>query len=193
MEIHRIGVKVFVAEPAAVSLEAFVPVFHGWIQQQNIDQHLLIDVHDYSHIRNGPGILLVGHEGNFSMDMDEGKPGLFYYRKQPLSGGLDAHFETVLKTLLHGCKLIETEPALKGIRFRTDEFLFVVNDRLNAPNEDATLLQFQPALTAVLKRLLGEANLQIAPVSGNPKERFAVRAATAQSADVTTLLERMSH
>ena len=95
--------------------------------------------------------------------------------------------------MLHGCELLEAEPALKGIRFRMDEFLVIVNDRLNAPNESATFSEFQPALVAVLKRLLGDANLQIAPVSTNPKERFAVRVSAAQSPDVKTLVERISH
>ena len=53
-------------------LDDFIPVFHRWIQKQTVSGHLLIDVHDYSHIHQGPGILLVGHEGNFSIDLADG-------------------------------------------------------------------------------------------------------------------------
>src|SRR5215468_8447482 len=133
MEIHRLGIKFFAADPASIRLEDFIPLFHGWIQRQAVPKHLLIDVHDYSHIQGGPGILLVGHEGNFSMDMADGKSGLFYYRKQPLDG---AGLAAVLKSALHGCRCLEEETSL---RFKTSEFVLISNDRLNAPNEAETL------------------------------------------------------
>ena len=63
MEVHRLGIKFFAADPVSIRLEDFIPIFHGWIQKQMLDGHLLIDIHDYSHIHHGPGILLVAHEG----------------------------------------------------------------------------------------------------------------------------------
>src|SRR5580693_5407402 len=127
MDLYKIGVKIFVTNPQAVNIRDFIPVFHGWIQQQKVAGHLLIDVHDYSHVHNGPGILLVAYEGNFSMDQEDGRLGLFYYRKQPLQGGLEANLKTVLNASLHACKLLEAEPKLNGIEFKTDEVLMVAN------------------------------------------------------------------
>ena len=86
MEFSRLGIKLFAADSGAVRVKDFVPIFHSWIQKQCVENHQLIDVHDYSHIHHGPGILLVAHEGNFSTDMAEGKPGLAYFRKQPAGG-----------------------------------------------------------------------------------------------------------
>src|SRR5579862_6232985 len=115
MDLYKIGVKIFVTNPQVVNLQNFIPVFQGWIQQQKIEGHQLIDVHDYSHVHNGPGILLVAHEGNFSMDQEDGRLGLFYYRKQPLQGGLEANLQAVMKIAQQACKLLESEPALNGI------------------------------------------------------------------------------
>src|SRR5260370_30328619 len=84
MEPHRLGVKFFAATGAHIELTGFIPIFHEWIQKQVIDNHLLIDAHNYSHIHQGTGILLVAHEGNFSIDMADDRMGLLYYRKQPV-------------------------------------------------------------------------------------------------------------
>ncbi|MCS7047943.1 MAG: hypothetical protein NZ483_01440, partial [Verrucomicrobiae bacterium] len=79
---HKFGVKFFITNPEAKPLKDFIPVFHGWIQRQALPGHLLIDVHDYSHVYQGPGILLVAHEANISIDQSEGRPGLLYLRKR---------------------------------------------------------------------------------------------------------------
>src|SRR5262245_13844954 len=99
MDLHKLGIKFFMTGPNSPSLSEFIPVFQGWIQRQVIEDHLLVDIHNYSHIYRGPGILLVAHEGNFSIDTAEGRMGLLYYRKQP--GGHPA------QTALQACSLLE--------------------------------------------------------------------------------------
>jgi hypothetical protein len=167
MDLYKIGIKIFVTNPQAVRLRDFIPVFHGWIQQQKIADHLLIDVHDYSHVHNGPGILLVAHEGNFSVDQEGGRLGLFYYRKQPLQGGLEANLKSALQTVLQACKLLESEPKLDGLKFDTKEILVLANDRLLAPNDAAGRAKIEP----IIARTLGKAAL--APQSADPRERLA--------------------
>jgi hypothetical protein len=167
MDLYKIGIKIFVTNPQAVRLRDFIPVFHGWIQQQKIAGHLLIDVHDYSHVHNGPGILLVAHEGNFSVDQEGGRLGLFYYRKQPLQGGLEANLKSALQTVLQACKLLESEPKLDGLKFDTKEILVLANDRLLAPNDAAGRAKIEP----IIARTLGKAAL--APQSADSRERLA--------------------
>ncbi len=82
MTTHKFGIKLFFTS-ATKPLKDFIPVFHGWIQRQALPGHMLLDVHDYSHVHHGPGILLVGHEANISVDEAEGRRGLLYVRKQP--------------------------------------------------------------------------------------------------------------
>lgn len=166
MEMHRLGIKFFAADPASIRLEAFIPLFHGWIQRQAVPDHLLIDVHDYSHIQGGPGILLVAHEANFSLDMSGGRPGLFYYRKTP------AALPLTLRHALGTCRLLEKDA---GMQFKMDEMLLVANDRLEAPNDDATFTQFKSMLAAAIQEVFPGA-FSLTRVSTDPKERLSVLA-----------------
>ena len=170
MELHRMGVKFFVADPASINLEDFIPVFHGWIQRQALEGHLLIDVHDYSHMQNGPGILLVGHEGNFSLDVSDGRPGLCYYRKTPTALPPAGHIAAIFKTGLAACRLLEKDAKLK---FKMDEMLVIANDRLEAPNTDEKFNELQPVLQAALQEVFGQ-SFNLTRASADPKERLAV-------------------
>ena len=44
MDLYKIGVKIFVTNPQTVNLRDFIPVFQGWIQQQKIEGHRLLEV-----------------------------------------------------------------------------------------------------------------------------------------------------
>ena len=172
MELHRIGIKFFAADPSAVQLETFIPVFHGWIQKQNLTGHLLIDVHDYSHMHHGPGILLVAHEGNFSIDMSDGRPGLAYYRKIPTALPPVEYVTTVLRSALQACRLLEKDART---RIKLDEFIVFANDRLNAPNDDETFEELQRIFSPALKQVFEDADFRLDRVSVDPKERLTVR------------------
>jgi hypothetical protein len=192
MELYRLGVKLFVAGQETPQLKDFVPVFHRWIQKQAIPDHLLVDVHDYSHIRGGPGILLVAHEGNISIDMDLGRPGLVYARKQPLSGTPENRLTATLKYALHGCRLLEDDHLLGApLRFRGDEWLILANDRLQAPNAGPTMSAFEPIVSRVFERVLGRGEFKVTRVAPNSKERFAVRVESKTSRSVKELLEKI--
>ncbi len=171
METHRLGVKFFAADPASIQLEAFIPIFHSWIQKQNLGGHLLIDVHDYSHVHQGPGILLVAHEGNFSIDLSDGRPGVMYYRKTPTVLSPVEHLTIIFRSALQACRLLEKDARM---RFNFDEFLVIANDRLNAPNVEQTFTTVQPALSAALKQVFDSSRFQLTRSSLDPKERFTV-------------------
>ena len=170
MELSRFGLKLFVTDPAAMQERNFVSIFHSWIQKQAVEKHQLIDVHDYSHIHHGPGILLVGHEGNFSTEMGEGIPGLVYFRKQP-AGTFEETLRASLKAILQAAALIEAEPGLEGrVRLRRDEFLFISNDRLLAPNNAASFEVIKP----VLAKVFGN-NASLTAVKMATRDRLTIR------------------
>ena len=85
MEIQHINVKLLLREPQALELERLVPIFHSWIQMQSREE-LLIDVADYRHVSDGPGVMLIGHEGNYSVDETDHRRGVRYSRKAPVEG-----------------------------------------------------------------------------------------------------------
>jgi hypothetical protein len=172
MEVHRLGIKFFAADPASVRVSDFIQIFHEWIQKQSVAGHLLIDVHNYSHLHNGPGILLVGHEGNFSLDSEEGRPGLQYYRKTPATGSPEDRLAAILQSALQGCRLLE-----QHLRFKTDEFIIFSNDRLNAPNDERIFSELKPLAVAALDRVFPGAKFTLERISVDPKERLTIRGA----------------
>lgn len=170
MDFPRLGIKLFATDATAVRVKDFVPIFHSWIQKQSVENHQLVDVHDYSHIHHGPGILLVAHEGNFSTDMDDGKLGLVYFRKRPGGSSTEEALRASLKSLKQAASLVEAEPSLGGrTRFRRDELLVISNDRLLAPNTAAAFEEIKPTLVKVF----GEA--KFSHTSAGTKDRLTIR------------------
>jgi hypothetical protein len=171
MELYKLGVKFFAADGQRVDLTEFIPIFHEWIQKQVINDHLLIDVHNYSHIDEGPGILLVAHQGNFSVDLAGDRMGFVYYRKQPVHSTAE-----ILKPALQGCHLLAGDPRMQNrLRFSTDEVLIFANDRLLAPNNEEVFSELQPQFYAALKEVVGK-SFKFSLISEDPKERLTIRA-----------------
>ena len=54
MDAFKISVKLFVEKDDFGHAE-FVPLFHRWIQDHVLDDHLASDVTDYAHVPSGPG------------------------------------------------------------------------------------------------------------------------------------------
>ena len=159
MDSSKLSFKFFLTDGSHFEQEVIVPVLHTWIQKHLIEGHLLIDVADYKHVQNGPGTVLVAHEGNFSTDKAiGGAPGLLYMRKTPLDGDLATRIRQVLKTTLSAASQLEKEEKLGGkVRFRTDNPIFRIYDRLEAPNTPATFEAVKSTLETVLKQVWGSA------------------------------------
>jgi hypothetical protein len=171
--VIRIGAKLYARNPEVVDLDAYIGLFHGWIQQQTLDG-LPIDVADYAHVPDGPGVMLIGHEADRALDLGEGRPGALYQRKRDLEGTLDGRIRAVLEALEDTAWRIEEDPAAAGVRFGRDEILVRVLDRRLAPNDDATLEALRPALESALAAVHPGRGASIERV-GDPREPFAVR------------------
>jgi hypothetical protein len=189
MDAHKLQLKIYLTPESAQSLdvEALIPVFHRWIKQRNLPE-LTIDVANYQHVPRGPGVVLIGHGADYFLDEGEGRPGLLHNRKR---AGLPAgeRLGDLARRTLNAALLLEKDLALTGkIRFATNELLFRVNDRLAAPNNDATLAALRPELEALCKTLFA-GPFELAR-EGGAKELFAVRIKSPTSAPLATLLER---
>jgi hypothetical protein len=155
MPTHKIAIKLFATEASGLGAADVVGVLHSWIQQKAIADHLLIDVADYDHVHDGPGTVLVAHEANFSTDRAGGRVGLLYVRKQPAPGDFRQRLGQALSATFDAAALLEDDPRLNGVRFRTDELLIRLNDRLNAPNTPQTFAAVKGDVEAVLCERLG--------------------------------------
>ncbi len=144
--IQHINVKIFAANPEDVHFDDVIPVFHQWIRDA-VCPELLIDVADYVHVPDGPGILLIGHEANYSLDNREGRPGLLYNRKAVLEGTFQSRLKQAHEAALAACDRLEKDPALDGkLKFDRNQLEVFVNDRLLAPNTLDTWQAVKPAL-----------------------------------------------
>jgi len=189
-QLQRIGLKLFVAKEASFELHELVPVYHRWIQQGAVEG-MLIDVADYRHVPNGPGVMLVAHEGNYAMDLAGGRRGFLYYRKQPTSGSLPERLVSVTRTVLLAASKLEEEPSLAGrVRFAGNEIQLIANDRLLAPNSEETLAAMRPAIDELLGKLYGEAQCEVARET-DAGERFSVDVRAPEPVAIRDLLTRL--
>ena len=189
MDAHKLQLKIYLTPESARSLDidAVVPVFHRWIKQHLLPE-LTIDVANYRHVPQGPGVVLIGHGSDYFVDEGEGRPGLLHNRKR---AGLPPgeRLGDLARRTLNAAALLEKDLALTGkIKFATDELLFRVNDRLAAPNRDATFAALKPELEALAKTLFA-GPFELGRVGG-AKELFAVRIKSPTSPPLASLLER---
>ncbi len=191
MDLQKVVVKFFAADPASVKLDEFIPVFHRWIQKHAVDG-MLIDVADSGHLPQGPGVALVAHEADYFMDTMEGPLGLLYNRKISSSGRLSDRIASAFKAALSACVKLETEPEFQGrLKFRASEALFLANDRLNAPNTDEAFQALRSDLSAALSKVY-PTNVELRRVSEDPRSRLTVQVASREPVpDVTSLLARL--
>src|SRR5215213_1767274 len=83
----RTQVKFFLEDSAGVDQSLFMGVFQRWIQRKALEVQL-IDVSDYRHVWEGPGILLVAHDSDYSMETRDSRLGLLYTRKRQVDAEL---------------------------------------------------------------------------------------------------------
>jgi hypothetical protein len=188
MNLEKINVKFFVAEPDRVRLEEFINVFNSWIQSSD---GKFYDVADYSHVHDGPGIVLVAHEANISIDNAGGRLGLLYNRKQPLAGTNQERLRFVFRSALESCRKLEQDSTLRGrLRFLGNEATLLINDRLIAPNTDETFEEVGPDIQALAQSLYHGADITLER-GQDSRQRFNVAIETAGSFDLLSVLRNL--
>lgn len=160
MELQHVNVKIFVEGKLPFDPSQFINVFHEWIQESALPE-LLIDVADYCHVPDGPGVLLVAHEADYCMDHTDGRWGLRYNRKAPVPGSNRDRFQQAFASAARACGLLEARFASEKLRFRRDELELFINDRALATNTAETLAACEPDIRSFLQELLGHDGFQI--------------------------------
>ena len=189
MDLQRLNLKLYLEDESSLSSEDAFRIFNAWIPQTT--DEVLIDVADYTHLPHGPQTLLVGHEANYSLDNTDRRLGLMYARKQPVTGTAAERFGDAFAQTLKACLRLEEEASLQGkVRFQGSECWLLVNDRLHAANDEATLAQVRTDLESVLDRLYAGASYEIAQ-DKDPQQRFSVHIRSASEDGVATLLRNL--
>ena len=184
----------FIKFPAKVEnnydAKELIPVFQRWIQKDSLEG-VLIDVANYTHVDEGPGVLLIGHESNWSLDFRDGEPGLLYTRKREALGDVETRLKDAFRLALEACKLLETEEDIENpIAFDTRDFVFGINNRLLAPNDDETLQDVQEGLSQFLDWLFEGEKVELVR-DQRRRSRFNVRVRVSDEVSVSALLARL--
>lgn len=187
MNVQHINIKFFIENAESVKLADFAPVFNTWIQTQRLEE-LLIDVADYLHVHHGPGIMLIGHEADYSLDQRAGRLGLLYNRKEQLEATTQEKLVQAARAVLTAAQILEKENSLK---FSGSEVQLIVNDRLLVPNTSETFATLEPEVQAFFDKLYCGEEFTLAHYA-DARERFTINVKTESIFDVDTLLKNLA-
>ena len=187
MNVQHINLKFFIENPEEINPGEFSGIFNNWIQRQVMDE-LLIDVADYLHVHNGPAVILIGHEADYSLDNRSGRLGLLYNRKAPLDGSVQEKLTRATYAVLTAARLLEKENSLK---FSGRELQMLINDRELAPNTLETFSTLETGLRAFFDRLYKGTEYRLTYQSSDPRECFKVVIKAAVPFTIETLLFRV--
>jgi hypothetical protein len=171
----RTQIKFFFENPATIDVAAFTAVFQRWIQQNAIDE-LLIDVADYRHVFEGPGIMLIGHASDYSIESRDGRLGLLYTRKRQPEPDLLSQLRASFRLALGACNLLEAETTFEPrLKFRAHEIELRFADRLQLPNRAESLEVVKDDLAVVLAEVYGGTSAQVTPVANDARQLFTLQ------------------
>ena len=151
---QRVAAKFLLSDPTApIQLDPYIGIFHRFIQQSVVDG-LLVDVADYAHVPNGPGIVLIGHDVDYGLDLVGGKVGLFTLRKRYTDVSTADIVRDTLKKALGAMVALEAESEV-DVEFDASAVTLELFDRLASPNDDASFEARRKEIEPVADALYG--------------------------------------
>ncbi len=141
MQAHRFTIKYPFKDSPDIDLTAVTNLFHQWIQQDAVDG-LLLDVADYKHVPDGPGIMLVGDKVEYNLDFEKGEPGFMYIRKR----ALDVDLEDALHVGLTRLNKAAAQLTAIGLTVDNTQVELTFRDRLRVPNTAEAFTQLAPII-----------------------------------------------
>ncbi len=168
----RLGAKICVDPSTRLSAASVIPVFHSWIGGQAVDE-VLIDVVDYSHVLEGPALMLVALEADYVVDEGDGKTGIRYIRKRALPESFAGAVTQVILQAARAGLLLAAAPALDAsLAFDATRIEVELLDKLHYP---ASSVALEAALAAVAREVY-PGNCTVSVVPGDPRRplRFAL-------------------
>jgi hypothetical protein len=187
---HRLAIKLFVApDPTApVALEPFTPLFHEFIQKASVPG-LLVDVADYAHVPNGPGIILIGHDVEYGIDSVGGRTGLLVVRKGCGQASLAEATRDTLARAFACAKAIEDD-GRTGIVLSPSTIELQALDRLAAPNQAGTFQLMREETGPVFEQILGDCSIERTH-EDDPRKSAALVVRSSADLDHASLLARL--
>jgi hypothetical protein len=190
VELQHVNVKLLLENPEELNLDVVIPVFHSWIQDQ-VCEELLLDVTDYRHVHHGPGVVLIGHEADYSIDNTDGRLGIRYNRKAPLDGNNQDRLAQGVRAALAAAARLQQDTRLNGkCNFNGQDIEIVINDRQLAPNTQETRQAAEPELRTFCESLFGEARYTL-EFETSARRLFEVTIRCEQHLRISDILETL--
>lgn len=172
MELERFCLKFFARPDTNVDDEIFITIFHDWIRYQKLSG-VLLDVADYRHVPDGPGVMLITHHINFAMDRLDGRFGLFAQQKlNQADNRRDQILALVRATIAFGALLESDWRVKKNLSLEGGQFHLMSNDRLRLPNTDSAYHNILSDLEVAATIVYPGRDVSIARVENDPRERL---------------------
>lgn len=181
----RLAIKFSFKQNPTTPTQDIVPVFQRWIQEHTVDG-MLIDVIDYKHVQNGPGILLIADEGDYGYDLGDGQVGLKYTRKRALPENLQDALRLVFRLGFLATQQLENEDVLDDAAFDYSSAQISLIDRQSYPNTSATFKAIQDEISTFLSGIYGE-TVSVTRASDDIREVFAVNYTVVEPIDAATI------
>jgi hypothetical protein len=187
LDLQRIDVKMLAEAPADLSLDPFLAIFSRWRKQQ--DQSDWIDLADYAHMPKGAGIMLIGKQGSFSVNLDDPGIGLLYSGRKDFDGPPEGRVLEAFRRCLRLTKPLLAEPDYpQQLKLLPGSWELFINDRLNFPNSDETDQLLHGAIESALNTLFGRDRYSTRR-ENDPQRRYAF-SVRAQGGDIDTLADK---
>ena len=146
---------------------------------------------DYRHVFEGPGIVLIGHDSDYTMENRAGRLGLLYTRKRQVDPDLQTQLRTTIRLALTAARLLESERSFTPrLKFHGEEFELRFADRLQLPNKPESAALVRGDLSVVLTELYGEDGAYALPVKQDVRYPLAFKIKADEEISVTDLLLR---
>ncbi len=188
VDLQNLQWKIHLENGASQQPEAWFRVFNTWIPDS---PEVFVDVADYSHVEDGPVILLAGLQVNYSLDGAGRRLGLLYDRRQPASGSNADKLRESLTAALRAALRLEGEASFPTRPvFLGGDLALIVNNRAAAPNHDDTLAAVKPELDRLLSALFGSGEFTLTR-DPDPRRRFAVQVKAKNPISVSKALSRL--
>lgn len=135
---------------AGLDLGTLIPALHHMIQRQALGE-IWIDVVDYRHVGDGPGLLLVTHDAYYGIEHNRRRSALLYRRRRPAVGDFGDLLQAAATRLLAFAETLSsgemaafaetrTDAAgLADVTWGTDHWTLTLQDRLVDPSSTEIL------------------------------------------------------
>ena len=185
----RLSVKLSLKREPRLQPDDLLPIFQRWIQEHTVDG-MLIDVIDYKHVPEGPGIILIADEGDYGYDLSDGQVGLQYIRKRALPDNLPDALRLTFRHALNAARQLEADTR-GDLEFDYHSAKITFLDRMRFRNSPERFDELRDEIASALAQIYGAA-VQLERQYNDPRLNFALRCTVDGDSDANDVAERLT-